>query len=166
MCLWLSQSLILTMLSSHYCLFPCPHCFGVVFFASKLLTCSWSGIARCQICSSISSESRTMLPQHYARCHPAAFTHTFDVIFFQSMENPQFLLLPPHCLPLSYPIKASSATCKRFFQIVALPTVSLYIVCRKRKWNNWHLFSYFWLAELWASSAPTHFCLMSESLMP
>lgn len=122
---------------------------------------------RYQIHSSISSESRTALHQHYALCHPAAFTHIFDVTFFQGMENPQFLMLPPHCLPLSYPIKASSATCKGFFfQIVALPTVSLYIVCRKRKWNNWHLFSYFWLAELWDSSSPTHFCLTSKSLVP
>lgn len=35
-CLWLSQSLILTTLSSRYSLFPCPH--WILFFAPKLLT--------------------------------------------------------------------------------------------------------------------------------
>lgn len=102
-CLWLSQSLILTMLSSQYSLFPCLHCLFWGFLLQSCSPCSISGIARCQICSSISSESRTMLPQHYALCHPAAFTHIFDVIFFpkhgKSAISTAASSLPPTFLP-------------------------------------------------------------------
>lgn len=83
--------------------FPLPLSPLDFFLFISCSLCSMAGIARCQICSSISSESRTMLPQHYARCHPAAFTHTFDVIFFpkhgKSTISTAASSLPPTFLP-------------------------------------------------------------------
>lgn len=56
-----------------YSLFPCPH---RNFLLQNCSPCAMTGVARCQICSSISSESRTTLAQHYALWHLAAFTRS------------------------------------------------------------------------------------------
>lgn len=95
------------------CPVPLPRC---IFFPPKLAK-DWpsklravAGDAGCQICSSIRSESRRVLAQHYAPGHPVALTCSYLMQFLSlGIYNLHILLPPPQCLPLSHPVKDLSA---------------------------------------------------------
>lgn len=111
---------------------------GFFFLLRNCSPCAMTGLARCQICSSISSESRTMLAQHYALWHPAAFTCSCLMRFFPKHVKSAIPTTASSLPPTFPPVKASSATCIIFFQALALPTVSLYkhVGVQKEKINQ------------------------------